>query len=173
MSPIPASAVSLLRRFTALLVTLLLIQANWQESGAACVIGHAASHHEVARHEAASTTDLRTGGAVAAHEAKANETKAHAAMAHDGPRLRWALGDAESTRASSPTGPEETLPSHCPDSGMPPDCAAMMACSSAAVATAAGPLLATEGIVASERVIAPDARPHSRHTAPDVPPPRA
>ena len=159
---------SLLRRFTALLVTLLLIQANWQESGAACVTGHAASHHEAAHDQAASSTALPTGGAVAAHAAMGHE-----AMAHDGTLLRRAPDNGGNARASSPTGTGETLPSHCPDSGMPPDCAAMVACSAADVSTAVGPLLAPEGLVASERVIAPDARPHSRHTAPDVPPPRA
>lgn len=167
-SPIPASAVSLLRRFTALLVTLLLFQANWQESGVACVTGHEPSHHVRDGVPVPST-----GGAVVAHAAMTRTATADGATEHDASRLLRAPNDAGDALASSLAGTKETLPSHCPDSGMPADCAAMMACSAAAASTSAGSLLTIEGLVASERVVASDARPHSRHTVPDVPPPRA
>lgn len=158
-----------LRRLTGLFVALLLFQANWQESGAACVTGHATSHHEAGR----STSLSAGGGAATAHGAMAGEVIASEAMAHDGPLLRRASDDAGSAWGASSTGPEQTPPSHCPDSGIPAGCAAMMACSNAAVSNVVGPLLATEGRQATERVAAPDARPLSRDSAPDVPPPRA
>ena len=152
-----------LRRLTALLAALLLFQADWQGSGAACLAGHAASHGG-------------SNGVPAATGAEAG-AQAAPAMAHDGmivvASTHRAPNEARAVPASPSTGGEETAPSHCPDSGMPADCAAMTACSAAAVSTAACPLLATDGRQVGERVSEPDARPHSRVAAPDVPPPRA
>jgi hypothetical protein len=156
--------VLVLRRLTALLAALLLFQADWQGSGAACLVGHAASHGG-------------SNGVPAAATGAEAGAQAAPAMAHDGmivvASTHRAPNEARAVPASPSTGGEETAPSHCPDSGMPADCAAMMACSAAAVSTAAGPLLATDGRQVGERVSEPDARPHSRVAAPDVPPPRA
>lgn len=71
----------------------------------------------------------------------------------------------------APAETEQT--SHCPDSGMPADCAAMRTCSAAPASLAAAPLLTTDGRRVSERVVAPDAFPRSLDVVPDVPPPRA
>ncbi len=161
----------LLRRLTALFVALLLFQSIWEGGGAACLSEHAAG---AARGEPGGMPVMAMRGRA---DAKATTASVHAAMMPMEHAARahamGVLDDAGNARASSPTGPAETLPSHCPDSGMPAHCAAMIACSAAAASEAAGPLLATEGHLASERVVAPDARPHSRDTAPDVPPPRA
>ena len=152
-----------LRRLTALFAALLVFQADWRGSGAACLSGHVASH----------------GGSAGIPAVTGAEGSAQAApaMAHDGmivvASTQRALDRARAVPASPSTAGDAAVPARCPDSGLPADCAAMTVCSAAAVLTAAASLLATDGWQGGERGSEPDARPHSRVAAPDVPPPRA
>ncbi len=162
--PPRSPVVLVLRRLTALVTTLLLFQADWQGSGAACLVGHASSH----------------GGsnAVPAMAAVAQSgVQTAAGMTHDGmvmtPAHR-ARNEARAIPGASPsTESTESVPSHCPDSGIPSGCAAAMACSAVAMSIATAPSLATDAWQAGGEMSESDTRPHSRADAPDVPPPRA
>lgn len=155
MSAQPSPALSPLRRFTALLIAVLLFQANWQESGMVCMSEYSTLHHQ-----AAGSVALSASGAVTEQ----------AAMMHDGSELPH---DARSLQASSSIGQEESLPSHGSSPGVPAHCAAMTACFAAAVTTTTEPLLPIEGLRTIVQVVAPDIRLHSLDVAPDIPPPRA
>lgn len=163
---------SILRRLTALLVALLLAQANWQESGAACLAVHAASHDGPG---AAAAMTARAEAGVQVASASAGHGTTHDGMTTMPPAPKE-LGEVSAVAPPTQTGNGEQMPTHCPDSAVPAvpaGCAAMTACSAAAVSPIAGALLATEGDPPGERVAEPDIRPESRDAAPDVPPPRA
>jgi hypothetical protein len=153
--------VFVLRRLTALLTALLLLfQADWQGSGAACLAGHAASH-------GGSKTVPAMAAGVQTAPAMEHDGMMGMALAHRAP------GEASAVAVPSSTGGDETVPAHCPGSGISAACAAMMTCSAAATQTSAAPLLAIDAWRVGERAAESDARPRSRDAAPDVPPPRA
>lgn len=157
------SLVFVFRRLAALFVALLLLQTNWQSSGAVCLTGHAASHGGLNAMPAA------TAGAEPG-------VTATPATTHDGMTAMAPAHRASAEVPAAPTPPsissEETAPSGCPDARMPEGCISMPACSIATLWTAGAPSLATDDRNTSERVET-EIRLRSRDVAPDVPPPRA
>lgn len=158
--PVPAipilAVVNALRRVVALMLALLLFQANWQGSEAACVTGHDRMH---------AVSGARASGADAFADG------GHAGMTMAG--AHHASGDGSAKPGSPSPGSDGTMPSRCPDFGVPASCAAMVACSAVALSPVTGLLLASEGPHADARLVEPEGRPLSLAAVPDVPPPRA
>ncbi len=158
-----------LRRFTALILAVLLLQGTWQSGGAECLSGHSTGMENGASGKMA-------GMAMPEH--------AHGTPTSAPAQGRMAI-NASITHAAHATGSDlpgtvngehRSLPSppDCPASRMPVGCASMIACATTAVIFAAvTPHLGAERHEDGRGLPEPPTSLHSLVVAPDVPPPRA